>query len=119
MNRPYIYRRDFYCIDDFGGEEKWFEFLGFTLPHELKCVECIIEDKLENVLKYKNGVKDWVEDNLAKAINSDFKVTKFDNSEQLRDYIDHFFYNELSGDERCLNTVDIDTPCGNYWSKLG
>ena len=119
MNKPYIYRRDFYCIDDFGGEEKWFEFLGFTLPHELKCVECIIEDKLENVIKYKNCVKDCVEDNVAKVINSDFKVIKFENSEQLRDYIDHFFYNELSGEEKFLSIVDINTPCGNYWSKLG
>lgn len=117
MNKPYIYRRDFYCIDDFGGEEKWFEYLGFTIPYGYKCIKCIIEDKLENVLKHKNGVEGWIKDNLVKANISDFKVNKFENSEQLRNCIDHFFYDELSGDERYLNTINIDTPCGNYWSR--
>ena len=116
MDNNYIYERDFYCIDDFYGEEKWFEYFGYTYVEEkYKVVDCHIEEKLSIVLNHKGGVRGWIDEKMSETKQY---IDVFENKKQTKNYIDHFFYGELAGEERPLDSVDINTPCGNYWSRF-
>ena len=118
MNKSYIYTRNFYCIDNFRGKEKWFEYLGFSATIGKRCFKFIIEDKLINVLNHEDGIRGWIEEHLEKLIDSDIEINEFKDVKQFKECIDHFFYNELSGEEKSLDTININTPCGNYWSRM-
>ena len=58
MNTGYIFEREFYCIDDFGLNEKWFEYFGYTyVKGKYRYVEYHIEAE-SNVIpdtKYRGG----------------------------------------------------------------
>ena len=68
MDNNYIYERDFYCIDDFYGEEKWFEYFGYTYVEEkYKVVDCHIEEKLSIVLNHKGSVRGWIDEKMSET----------------------------------------------------
>lgn len=117
MKTDYIYERDFYCIDNFASEEKWFEYLGYTyLEEECKYVEYHIIARLSTVLNHEDGIRGWIK----RHTNNTSKVyiDDFENYKQARDFIDHFFYDDESGEEKSLDDIDMNTPCGNYWSRF-
>lgn len=116
MNTDYIYERDFYCIDDFSLNEKWFEYFGYTYVEEkYRYVEYHIEARLSTVLAHEKGIKGWIDEQTEKTFGY---VNEFRNSRHAKDFIDHFFYDEMSGEEKSLDDVNMNTLCGNYWSKL-
>lgn len=116
MKEKYIFEREFYCIDDFGEKEKWFEYFGYTyIENKYIWVECHIEGKLSTVLSHKEGIRGWIEEYLEKL--TEF-MGYFKNKKEMKNYIEHYFYRELSGVEKSLDDVNVDTPCGNYWSRL-